>query len=87
MDTCRFVLAQFSALAFLKPEHTAMGFKVLSKDPYIVKHPEFKPFLEYFKPQWIGKVVTQRQGKACAKASWNMYQAAVNRELKTTLEL
>ncbi|KAJ9059930.1 hypothetical protein DSO57_1036410 [Entomophthora muscae] len=46
LDTCRFVLAQFSALAFLKPEHTAMGFEVLSKNPYIVKHPEFKPFLK-----------------------------------------
>ena len=48
------------------------------KDPYIVKHPEFKPFLEYFEPQWIGKVVTQRQGKARAKASWNVHRAAVN---------
>ncbi|KAJ9062996.1 hypothetical protein DSO57_1004628 [Entomophthora muscae] len=73
-DTCKFVLAQFSALAFLKPEHTAQGFK-------------FKTFLEYFKPQWIGKVVTQRQGKAHAKASWNMYRAAVNGELNTTLAL
>ncbi|KAJ9058744.1 hypothetical protein DSO57_1009083 [Entomophthora muscae] len=35
----------------------------------------------------IGKVVTQRRGKAFAKASWNVYWAAVNGELKTTLAL
>ncbi|KAJ9083628.1 hypothetical protein DSO57_1032829 [Entomophthora muscae] len=70
-----------------KPEHTAQGIEVLSKDPYIAKHLDFKPFLEYFEPQWIGKVVTQRQGKACAKASWNIYQAAINGELKTTSAL
>ncbi|KAJ9051309.1 hypothetical protein DSO57_1005599 [Entomophthora muscae] len=29
----------------------------------------------------------QRQGKACAKASWNIYQAAVKGKLKTTLAL
>ncbi|KAJ9070371.1 hypothetical protein DSO57_1008669 [Entomophthora muscae] len=45
------------------------------------------PFLEYFEPQWIGKVVTQRQAKARAKASWNVYWVAVNGELKTTLAL
>ncbi|KAJ9057413.1 hypothetical protein DSO57_1022953 [Entomophthora muscae] len=51
LDTCKFVLTQFSALAFLKPDHTAQGFKVLSKDPYTVNHLYFKSFLEYFEPQ------------------------------------
>ncbi|KAJ9089889.1 hypothetical protein DSO57_1008290 [Entomophthora muscae] len=86
-DTCKFVLAQFFALAFLKPEHSAQGFEILSKDPYTVKHPEFRLFLEYFEPQWIGKVVTQRKGKTRAKAIWNVYWAAVNGKLKTTLAI
>ena len=83
----KFVLVQFSALAFLKPEHTAQGYKVLFKDPYIVKHTELRPFLEYFEPQWIGKVVTQRRSKARAKAPWNVYWTAINSDLKITSAL
>ncbi|KAJ9088030.1 hypothetical protein DSO57_1027124 [Entomophthora muscae] len=77
LDTFKFVLAQFSALAFLKPEHTAQGFEVLSKDPYLVKHPEFRAFLEDFETQWIAR----------AKANWDMYWAPINGKLKTTFAI
>ncbi|KAJ9087128.1 hypothetical protein DSO57_1036360 [Entomophthora muscae] len=72
LDTCILVLTQFSVLAFLKPEHTAQGFGGSLKESLL-----------------DGKIVTQRQGKARAKAKaiWNMYWAAVNGELKTTLSI
>ncbi|KAJ9051313.1 hypothetical protein DSO57_1005603 [Entomophthora muscae] len=76
-----------SPLAFLKPEHTVQGYKVLSNYPDIVKHTNSRPLPEYFEPQWIGKVATQRGSKARAKAYWDLYWTAINGELKMSSAL
>ncbi|KAJ9073001.1 hypothetical protein DSO57_1021221 [Entomophthora muscae] len=47
---CCFALTQFSALAFVRPEHTGIGFEALLEDAYIKKHSTiFKGYLDYFK--------------------------------------
>ena len=79
---------KFVALAFLKPEHVGQGFEALCEDKYVKKHiSAFKPFLEYFEPQWVGVKRTQRRGKTGARVSWNCYHAALKGEMKTTSTL
>ncbi|KAJ9059788.1 hypothetical protein DSO57_1037881 [Entomophthora muscae] len=53
---CRFAMTQFAALAFVRPEHTGLGFEALLEDAYIKKHSTiFKGHLDYFERQWVGK--------------------------------
>ncbi|KAJ9088840.1 hypothetical protein DSO57_1019118 [Entomophthora muscae] len=35
---CCFTMTQFTALAFMQPEHTGLGFEAILEDAYIKKH-------------------------------------------------
>ncbi|KAJ9063185.1 hypothetical protein DSO57_1002485 [Entomophthora muscae] len=83
---CKFLIQQFVALAFVKPEHTRQAFDLLCQDSYAKKHEDsFYPFIKYYKPQWIGRKFTKPQSKPRAKASWNCYQAVLKDKMRTNV--
>ena len=47
----------------------------------------FKPFLEYFEPQWVEVKKTQSRGKTGARVSWNCYHASLKGGMKATSTL
>ncbi|KAJ9071093.1 hypothetical protein DSO57_1000768 [Entomophthora muscae] len=85
---CRFTLIQLAALAFVRPEHTRIGFEALLEDAYVKKCSTiFKGYLEYFERQWVGKKVTARRGKSGATAPWNCQSACIKGEMKKSSSL
>ncbi|KAJ9082409.1 hypothetical protein DSO57_1039614 [Entomophthora muscae] len=85
---CHFAITQFAALAFMRPEHTGLGFEALLGDTYVKKHSIiFKGYLEYFEKQWVGKKVTSQRGKSGATAPWNCQGACLKGEMKTISSL
>ncbi|KAJ9056378.1 hypothetical protein DSO57_1033649 [Entomophthora muscae] len=52
---CFFSMTQLADLAFVKTEHTGLGFEAIQEDAYVKKHSSiFKSYLDYFKKQWVG---------------------------------
>ena len=85
---CRITICMYVALAFISEKDVRAGCKDIRKTNYYVANQEaFAEFTKYFEGYWSGAMRTIRSGPPANKIPWNVHDAVLNDELKTTSAL